>query len=682
MSRTRDHGCLEPGGLSAARLAFVFLVLAVGACLVAGDAARADDGWNPFAERDENRNRSKRAVPLPPPGSSPGELPPMGGVSSRPWADAPGPGLPPRPLPDAAGAVEITPWGGATPVGPHAATPAGNAAPPAYRPNTRPLTGPGADQSQPGVVERAELTAPLVARDGSRLPQDLWGGLAPAAAQELIAQAHVPPHSAALHVLWRRLWNSPSIGQSGAGTSGLTYAAMRLEALYRSGLVADLRQAIAPEGSNGAPAGDQGDVVLGLLTARSHLALGERDIGCAGVKGIYRNQAALPKPLRADLLLLAGLCGAGGGDAGAAGLAAELLRAESVDAPVALAVLDALSGGTKRPPHHTKAQRTSLVDYRYRELVHWETTPDLLAGAEPALLSVLATTATSPDVRIAAAEAAARFGALTAKELADAYRAYPSSPAARTEPQGQHTPEQAAARAILFRAAEAERTPIKKARLVRSLMDAARRAGLYPQVAAMLAETTATMLPAPEISWFSETAIEISLASGSYDRVPLWAEPARGESQGGSQHWLVLADIADPKWRGRRGATLVHAEQMALHGRFSPTFMHRLVTVLDALDYQIPIPLWEAASRSPQPSGGHLPATGILSQLQDASKKKEVARTVLLAMRTLGPDSGDTAHMIALGDAIRALRRAGLEREARQLGLEALFLDWPRTASQ
>jgi hypothetical protein len=36
--------------------------------------------------------------------------------------------------------------------------------------------------------------------------------------------------------------------------------------------------------------------------------------------------------------------------------------------------------------------------------------------------------------------------------------------------------------------------------------------------------------------------------------------------------------------------------------------------------------------------------------------------------------------MIALGDAIRALKRAGLETEARRLGLEALLPGWPRSA--
>jgi hypothetical protein len=108
--------------------------------------------------------------------------------------------------------------------------------------------------------------------------------------------------------------------------------------------------------------------------------------------------------------------------------------------------------------------------------------------------------------------------------------------------------------------------------------------------------------------------------------------------------------------------------------------LHRLATVLDALEYNVPIPLWEAASRTPQPPGGFLPETGVLSQLQDAAAKREFGRTVLLTMKTLGPSGAEGAHVIALGDSIRALKRAGLEADARRLGLEALLTSWPRSS--
>jgi hypothetical protein len=112
--------------------------------------------------------------------------------------------------------------------------------------------------------------------------------------------------------------------------------------------------------------------------------------------------------------------------------------------------------------------------------------------------------------------------------------------------------------------------------------------------------------------------------------------------------------------------------------RFPAPLLHRLATVLDATDVNVPIPLWEAASRTPQPAAGYLPETGVLAQLQEAAKKKDVARTVLLAMRSLGSVEADGAHIIALGDTIRALRRAGLETDARALGVEALMGQWPR----
>ena len=52
---------------------------------------------------------------------------------------------------------------------------------------------------------------------------------------------------------------------------------------------------------------------------------------------------------------------------------------------------------------------------------------------------------------------------------------------------------------------------------------------------------------------------------------------------------------------------------------------------------------------------------------------------MLLVMKALGPNGAEDAHLIALGDSIRALKRAGLEPDARRLGLEALLPTWPRT---
>ena len=99
--------------------------------------------------------------------------------------------------------------------------------------------------------------------------------------------------------------------------------------------------------------------------------------------------------------------------------------------------------------------------------------------------------------------------------------------------------------------------------------------------------------------------------------------------------------------------------------------------MLDALEYDVPIPLWEEASKSPQPMDGDLPATGMLTSLKEAADASEVGHTVLLVAAVLGPKGAKGAHLIALGDALRALKRVGLDAEARRLGFEALYAHWP-----
>jgi len=106
--------------------------------------------------------------------------------------------------------------------------------------------------------------------------------------------------------------------------------------------------------------------------------------------------------------------------------------------------------------------------------------------------------------------------------------------------------------------------------------------------------------------------------------------------------------------------------------------LHRLATVLDALDVDVPMGIWEAAGRTPQPASGYLPETGVLADLAQSAQRKDTGRTVLVAMRGLGPNGAEGANILALADTVRALKRAGLEPDARRIAFEALFAFWPR----
>lgn len=510
-------------------------------------------------------------------------------------------------------------------------------------------------------ILREELD-PVMAADGSGLPHELWSGLSAQQFAEAIAALQLPPLSPALHALWRRLIGSDTVAATGADDAPFT--ALRVEALDQTGLVDEVAAVLARDPSASS------DPLLLALTARSEIGLGNAERGCEIGKGLLARQSMLPKPIQADIVLINGYCAAARGDTAGAAIQAGLMRELDLG-ETGGDLLDAVAGGLK--PDLPADAKLTLLDYRIAALGGPPDTTKLIAAASPALLAGLAhDPRVSPDVRLAAGEAAARLNAVPAQDLAALYRADGAGGDAGT-----------AERVGLFKAAESERTPLKKARSIRAFLDEARRAGLYWPGLKVMAQATQALEPIPEIGWFAETAIEVNLAAGNFDRARAWVrlgDSLGAPNPGGPQplaHWATLVDIADPAAGGNGGTGLG-----AVGGRFDAALLHRLTTVLDALDMQVPMPLWELASRSPQPAGGHLPDTGVLSELADASQKRQFGRTVLLVMRTLGPQGAEGAHMIALGDSLRALNRAGLKAEARALALEALLASWPRSVSQ
>lgn len=624
------------------------LIAAVFATLAHAGETRPSETWqpfNPFADL-ERKKAAKRVTETGAvsPAASPASKQRTGGTLS-PSAGAPAPG---------------SSLAGTSPAGrPSQDTVMREALPPAI----------------PAPVEKGDIS-PVMAADGSGLPFELWRGLTAEAIEKLISQLEIPPRSPALHGLWKRLITADVTPPSGA-TADSKFTALRLEALYRSGLAAEAAAELTKQQQ---PSANASDPLLILLTARNELASGNATRACEIVQAATSAKAAMPPRLKGQAILMSGYCAALANDAASAGLAAELAREQGEAPSPGLEALDAISIGAKPKIQITK--QVSLLDYRLVERAGGMPHKDVLQKGEPALLVALANNAATPvDLGLPAAEEAAKLNALAPGMLAAIYRANASSETADTLLSGGQL-QGATRRAALFKAAEAEQTPMKKTRLVRAFIDDAKRNGLLFQALEMSASTIAALNPQPEISWFAETGAEIGLVSGQYDLVRRWVATAnmQGRPGGSLDHWLALADIADPSQKDR-GQNLAAVEQLARSGRFKPDDLHRLATVLDALSYNVPIPLWEAASRTPQPTIGYLPETGVLSELQDAAKKKEFGRTVLLAMKSLGPNGAEGAHMIALGDSIRALKRADLEADARRLGLEALLGAWPRSTA-
>ena len=521
------------------------------------------------------------------------------------------------------------------------------------------------EEAQRGVI-REELD-PVISPDGSGLPYELWSGLSPDKLAESIAQLDLPPRSRTLNGLWRRLIASDV---ASPGASPARFTALRVEALDQSGLIEEAAAVLARDASA------EKDPLHMALSARSEIGLGNAERGCEIGKGLLAVRSALPKPVQADALLINGYCALQRGDADGAALQASLLRDLDLSASPGADLLDAAAAGVA--PSIPTGVKLSPLDYRIGSVKGGFDRDRLIGAASPALLTALAhDPRTAPDVRLAAGEAATQLHILTPQALLALYRAPGAGGDAGT-----------IERARLLASAESEKTPLKKARLIRAFLDESRRVGLYWPALQLMADPTQALEPVPEIGWFAETAIEVAIASGNFDAARRWASfsgSADSLNPAASQplaHWIVLADLADPSAGTDRGGGLAAVEAMTLGGRFDAGLLHRLTTALDALDLAVPMALWDQASRVPQPAGGHLPDTGVLSELAEASRKKEFGRTVLLVMRAIGPQGAEGAHLIAFGDSLRALKRAGLEAEARQLAVEGLFAAWPRAVSQ
>lgn len=517
-------------------------------------------------------------------------------------------------------------------------------------------------------VEREELN-PVMSQGGSGLPHELWSGLSAEKLAEHIAALTLPPRSPALHALWRRLVISDAPTADGASQARFT--ALRVEALDQSGLIAEAAALLARD-----PAATR-DPLLATLAARSEIGLGNIEHGCDLARGLAQAHAELPKPIQADALLITGYCAAQRGDMDAASLQARLIRGLDLGELPGVDLLDTVAAGLK--PEVAPGHKLTPLDYRIAALKGGFERDALIHAASPALLAALAHDPRTPaDVRLQAGEAAALLNALPPRDLAPLYRAQASAGNPETSE-----------RSRVFQAAEAEPEAESKAHHVRAFLDLARRAGLRWPALAVMAGPVQALKPSPDLGWFSETAIEVSLAGGDFETARNWARLAAPSGTWNPDaatqmhaHWMALADISEPTTGVDRGRHLGAVEALARQGRLSPALLHRLTTVLDALDMTVPTTLWTLTTQTPQPAGGHLPETGVLTELADASRRKEFGRTVLLVMRTIGPGGAEQAHVIALGDAIRALRRAGLETDARRLAFEGLFGAWPRAVAQ
>ena len=474
----------------------------------------------------------------------------------------------------------------------------------------------------------------------SALPPDLWRGLDGGTLQRLLAQASIPSDSPALaSLLARALATSP---EGGSETS------VRIAALERAGRVNELINMLDEANGPGALA----PYALALLAA------GRTEDSCAVALDAGGEASGTSK--RATFLIPA-YCAALSGDHGAARQALEVARDNGVDAAFAAR---AIGGQAQRP---ALPQRADVLDYLFLKLGQGSVRADIAAKATPELLFLLARDDEAPaELRLAAAERAASLNVIDGETLASVY-----ADAAPKLPKSAQSPT--ALRAKLFAALESQPSEKIRAESIDALLASSKDARIEIPMAQALAKASGGFAQDTQSANFAETGVRVAALAG--DDQTAWDLTEQGSDR--VRSWQLLLVTTDPL-SDRARTALDSGVDIALKAGLPGPLLQRLVTALDALGEEVPIPLWDLAAKAPQPDGGYLPATGVLSTLKEAADRGETGRTILLAASAFGPDGPKGAHLIALGDGLRALKRVGLETEARRLAFEALYTHWPQ----
>jgi hypothetical protein len=455
--------------------------------------------------------------------------------------------------------------------------------------------------------------------------------------QSLLAQVPIPSSSPALaSLLARALATSPE----GAGAE----TEVKIAALERAGRVNELIEMLGEANEPGALAA----YALALLAA------GRGDEACAVELGAG---AAEGLAKRASLLIPA-YCAAASGDNDAARNALDVARDNGVDVAFASR---AIAGQGARGP---LARSVDVLDYLFLKLGQSGNRPDIAAKANPELLFLLARDdEASPELRIAAAERAAALNIIDGETLAAVYRdAAPRLPKSAQSPW--------ALRAKLFAALEAQTSEKIRAESIDALLASGKDARIEIPMAQAMAQSS--VLQDMQAASFAETSVRVAALAGEDQTAWDLTEQAGDRVRS----WQLLLVTTDPLSERARSA-LDSGVDIALKAGLPGPLLQRLVTALDALGEEVPIPLWDLAAKTPQPDDGYLPPTGLLSTLKEAADAGDTGRTILLAAAAFGPDGPQGAHLIALGDGLRALRRVGLDTEARRLAFEALYAHWP-----
>ena len=302
---------------------------------------------------------------------------------------------------------------------------------------------------------------------------------------------------------------------------------------------------------------------------------------------------------------------------------------------------------------------------------------DALNGAGPAALAMIARSANATlELRLGAAEQAEAQGALTATALAKLYDEVKFDSA--DGPAANDRSPRAAA--WLYQNARQQTVAVARAEALRRAWTLARERGGFDTAARVNLAATRELQPAADLVFVGAEIARALLAAGDGPAAGTWWQFLRQRAgigdadaaQAAAGLWPLLAiagtaptgwdEAGFRSWLDRPGEATgeVRAQQAAI-----------ALVLMDAAGVPVPPERWQDYYGASAPGGSAGVPPALWHGLAAAAEGGRRGETVLFALLMLGSGGPRTADPMTLATVASALRRVGLETDARALALEA-----------
>ncbi len=503
---------------------------------------------------------------------------------------------------------------------------------------------------------------------------DLWQGAPRPLVEQLLGRLPAAMISPVMRDMLRRLLLTVAVPPPRADDDqGSSLIVMRVRHLQSMGLLGSSSELISVAPNR------ESDEYLWRLKVENYLL--RNDLGGACAEADSR-EFALEELFWQQLLIY---CQALQGDAAGAAMGANLL-AESGELkdPIFFALIDQLTEGGAAVVDSLAEPSPLLLSMLRTAKV--QIPADAIGDALPPVMGMIgASPNASIELRLEAAESAARHGALTPERLAEVYASVTFS---RDDLDNALSLAEAApsprGRALLYQSALVQTVPTARAEVLQKAWSLARASGHYALLVRVFESLLVNMSPTGEMTWFAADAARALFAlrrpflAGRWmtalrqqaARDPeaktavdsLWAMArlvgVRGAGEG------AAPDIVDDAESWRAAVRKMAPDRAARH-------IADVYTLFRAIGDAVGADEWRALLGDVERRTALLPNPAYRAALKAAAGAGRRGEAILLAALMMGKAGPGDMDLTVLAEIAVSLRRVGLDDEARNLVIEA-----------